>query len=384
MLLTFLFYPIYYNSRVKSKMKTTKCTVCEEDFPSRNKLFEHLKESGHGGGKEKHKQNNTDLTMIKEDEVTSTSTNRPHLSKGNDAYYEYYLRQKIMVCSTNDDDDDDDSKNEQMWKEAYHKLRTPLPITYRVHQSHPLAELSARLLSSLIDENNNSNDCNVLSSASGSQFKEWSFRNDDDDAAAAKSTSTNTPNQFPRMIITSSVHRSSNSSKRSKDSDERSSIINDISPVLPALQELGAIHRQELVSAIPPFVLFETATTAAAANANASKGELVIADMCAAPGSKSLQLLDMLYTANTNNDDTTTTTTNIIPSGLLVVNDSDRNRIVTLCQRSRHVPRAPMLAINMDARYFAGLRRRLCDHDNWNLAGYKQKYDAVLCDVPCR
>ena len=146
--------------------------------------------------------------MVKEDEdtSTSTSTNRPHLSKGNDAYYEYYLRQKII--SSDDDDDDDDSKNEQVWKEAYHKLRTPLPITYRVHQSHPLAEFSTRLLSSLIDENNNSNnDCNVLSS-SDSQFKEWSFNNDDDDTAAAKSTSknTNTPNQFPLMIITSSVH----------------------------------------------------------------------------------------------------------------------------------------------------------------------------------
>lgn len=77
----------------------------------------------------------------------------------------------------------------------------------------------------------------------------------------------------------------------------------------------------------------------------------IVADMCAAPGSKSLQLLDMLYaygdgTGDGDGEDGSAA----VPPGLLVVNDSDRNRIVTLCQRSRRVPRAPMLAINMDAR----------------------------------
>lgn len=110
----------------------------------------------------------------------------------------------------------------------------------------------------------------------------------------------------------------------------------------------------------------------------------------------------MSMSSDANNNDIN------IPSGLLVVNDSDRNRIITLCQRSRHVPRAPMLSINMDARYFPGIRRKC----NWNggkvvesattgedadtdavvvaknnvkgdKAGYKQKYDKVLCDVPC-
>ena len=79
----------------------------------------------------------------------------------------------------------------------------------------------------------------------------------------------------------------------------------------------------------------------------------------------------MLYTSNNSSS---------IPSGLLVVNDSDRNRIVTLCQRTRHVPRAPSLAINMDARYFPGMRR---SHIIKQKAGYKQKYDKVLCDAPC-
>jgi len=39
-----------------------------------------------------------------------------------------------------------------------------------------------------------------------------------------------------------------------------------------------------------------------------------------------------------------------------------------------------MLAINMDARYFPGMRR---SHIIKQKAGYKQKYDKVLCDAPC-
>ena len=321
-------------------MKTTRCTACEKDFPSRNQLFKHLKDSGHGaavGGEQTQKV----------EEVEDDTTKQPHLSKGNDAYYEYYLRQKI--CS-----------NEEEWKGAYHKLRTPLPITYRVHQSHPLAEFSAQLLS-LMDKNNNGD-----GDSSGQLFKEWSFTDN-----------ANSTKHLPRMVITSNVHCSKSSSKRRKDNGES----DGISPVLHALQELGTIFRQELVSAMPPLVLFDAA---ASGSKGGDSSSLVIADMCAAPGSKSLQLLDMLYTAtNDSSSNGGAKNTTKIPSGLLVVNDSDRNRIVTLCQRSRHVLRAPLLAINMDARYFAGLRRRLCDHENWNLAGFKQKYDAVLCDAPC-
>ena len=68
--------------------------------------------------------------------------------------------------------------------------------------------------------------------SSSQLFKEWSFTDN------AKTTK-----HLPRMVITSNVHCSKSSSKRSKDNGE----IDGISPVLHALQELGAIHRQELV-----------------------------------------------------------------------------------------------------------------------------------------
>ena len=106
-------------------MKTTKCSVCNEDFPSRNKLFQHLESSGHGSRVSSIVK---DTSQIDGDDDNSK---QPQLSKGNDAYYEYYRRQKI--CNTD---------NDEVWKEAYHKLRTPLPITYRIHSSNPLSAFS--------------------------------------------------------------------------------------------------------------------------------------------------------------------------------------------------------------------------------------------------
>lgn len=159
------------------------------------------------------------------------------------------------------------------------------------------------------------------------------------------------------------------------------------------MSHCDSFHSQ---SAIPPLVLWCAGSTETGDNNRTA----IIADVCAAPGSKSLQLLDFLHSAPHDGN-------NLVPPGLLVVNDSNRHRIVTVCQRTRRVPRAPMLAINMDARYFPGMRRRC----RWSgsgkaslgedgatargahaisnaavareKAGYKQKYDRVLADVPC-
>ena len=215
-------------------MKTTKCSVCNEDFPSRNKLFQHLESSGHGSRESSLAK---DTSQIDGDD--DSNSKQPQLSKGNDAYYEYYRRQKIC-------------EDDEVWKEAYHKLRTPLPITYRVHESNPLSKFSVDLLS-LMDKNENDGN-------ESSQLKEWSFtdnKSDKDDSTIPKL----------RMTITSNVHRSN---KRNKDDINKDTF----SSVLHALQELGSIHRQELVSAIPPLVLWS-------AGSSGDSGPIV-ADMCAA------------------------------------------------------------------------------------------------------
>jgi len=342
-------------------MKTTMCIACGQDFASRNKLFKHLNDSGHGVASRNDKGG--DINKEGDDDADDGSdTNRPQLSKGNDAYYEYYLRQKIC-------------ENEQAWKEAYHELRRPLPVAYRIHESSSISEFSAQLLAliekrelgGVKDEDKLISPETMPVAENQKIFQQWSFNMENKDSVPKL-----------RMTITPHFHHRSKSSRNNKSGQDDQSDM--YSPILHALQELGAIHRQELVSAIPPLVLW----AACSKEETGINDGLIVADLCAAPGSKSLQMLDMLYTSTENN----------VPSGLLVVNDSDRNRIVTLCQRSRHVPRAPMLAINMDARYFPGMRRRVNRSGSKTgegdgvanvreKSGYKQKYDKVLCDVPC-
>ena len=91
--------------------------------------------------------------------------------------------------------------------------------------------------------------------------------------------------------------------------------------------------------------------------------------MCAAPGSKSLQLLDALHAAAED-----TLGGGAIPEGCLVVNDVSRDRALIIAQRSRRQPRAALLVLHGDARRFPSLKKT---------KGYKLKFDRVLCDVPC-
>lgn len=294
--------------------KVLECATCGQSFSSRNQLFKHLKELGHGV------QTADDNSNSASDKSSKTSIKE----RGNEAYYKYYLQQKIINT------EDTDAANEQLWNDVYKNLCSPLPITYRIQESSWVGgDFSANLLSLVAKD----------------ELQNWTL-GDHDGAPRIRITMTKECHHFNKS-------RNENSNRDSK-----------LSSLLHALQELGATYRQELVSAIPPLVLWSCC-----GSNEKEERKAFIADLCAAPGSKSLQLLDLLHSMNEKGEDVTD-----IPNGLLVVNDSDRNRIVTLCQRSRRVPRGPMLAINMDARYFPGIRRK---------SGYKQKYDKVLADVPC-
>lgn len=297
--------------------KLMDCATCGQSFSSRNQLFKHLKELGHGVQTSDDGNNNSNRAAKHTNKTSSMK------ERGNEAYYKYYLEQKIINTEGTD------VANEKLWKDVYDNLRSHLPITYRIQESSWVGgDFSANLLSAIAKD----------------ELHNWTMGGSD---GAPKI----------RMTMTKECHHFN------KSKHEHSNRDNKLSSLLHALQELGATYRQELVSAIPPLVLWSCGAN------EKDERRSFIADLCAAPGSKSLQLLDLLHSMNEkrgNADD--------IPNGLLVVNDSDRNRIVTLCQRSRRVPRAPMLAINMDARYFPGIRRK---------SGYKQKYDKVLADVPC-
>lgn len=86
--------------------------------------------------------------------------------------------------------------------------------------------------------------------------------------------------------------------------------------------------------------------------------------MCAAPGSKTTQLIEALH----GNEDET------IPSGFVVANDVDNNRCYMLVHQTKRLNSPNFVVINHDSSILPQ-----CILSN----GKQMKYDRVLCDVPC-
>lgn len=111
--------------------------------------------------------------------------------------------------------------------------------------------------------------------------------------------------------------------------------------------EVGNISRQEAVSMIPPLLL-------------KVEPHHKVLDMCAAPGSKTAQLIEALHSV----DD---------PTGFVVANDSDFKRAHMLIHQVKRLNSPNLLVVNHDAQFFPKTK----------LHGEFMKFDRILCDVPC-
>ncbi|KAI0366506.1 S-adenosyl-L-methionine-dependent methyltransferase [Pilatotrama ljubarskyi] len=135
--------------------------------------------------------------------------------------------------------------------------------------------------------------------------------------------------------------------------------------------EVGNVSRQEAVSMLPPLFL------------EVEPHHRVI-DMCAAPGSKTAQLLEALHA----ND---TITSSSIPSGLLIANDSDYKRTHLLIHQSARLPSPALMVTNLDASIFPAIKipseqTTFPEHTKARIAAkrqYQLMFDRILCDVPC-
>ncbi len=121
--------------------------------------------------------------------------------------------------------------------------------------------------------------------------------------------------------------------------------------------DCGHITRQETVSMIPPVVL------------NAKEGMSVL-DMCAAPGSKTCQLLEVVggFTSKTEFE----------PHGYVVANDADPKRAYMLVNQLKRMNSPSVYVTSCDGQYFPIL-------DDKSVKGTEKEgmFDRVLCDVPC-
>ncbi|NWJ07792.1 NSUN2 methyltransferase, partial [Crypturellus undulatus] len=118
--------------------------------------------------------------------------------------------------------------------------------------------------------------------------------------------------------------------------------------------ECGNISRQEAVSMIPPLLL------------NVSPHHKIL-DMCAAPGSKTAQLIEMLH-ADMNVP---------FPKGFVIANDVDNKRCYLLVHQAKRLNSPCIMVVNHDASSIPNLQI--------DIDGKKEVlfYDRILCDVPC-
>ncbi len=90
--------------------------------------------------------------------------------------------------------------------------------------------------------------------------------------------------------------------------------------------------------------------------------------MCAAPGSKTAQLIEAIH----KNEDT-------LSSGMVVANDADNSRCYMLVHQARRLQSPNFVITNCDASIYPRLSVK--DEETGELKGLK--FDRVLADVPC-
>ncbi|KAJ3220858.1 tRNA (cytosine(34)-C(5))-methyltransferase [Clydaea vesicula] len=95
-----------------------------------------------------------------------------------------------------------------------------------------------------------------------------------------------------------------------------------------------------------------------------------VMDMCAAPGSKTAQLIEAMHSEK--GDD--------IPDGLLIANDADYDRSYMLVRQTRRLQSPCLMVTNHEAQHFPHILYSGTD------PGEKKKgliFDRILCDAPC-
>ncbi|XP_055829080.1 uncharacterized protein LOC129898434 [Solanum dulcamara] len=131
--------------------------------------------------------------------------------------------------------------------------------------------------------------------------------------------------------------------------------------------EIGNITRQEAVSMVPPLFLDV-------------RPDHFALDMCAAPGSKTFQLLEMIHHL---------AEPGTLPSGMVLANDVDVQRCNLLIHQTKRMSTANLIVTNHEAQHFPSCR---LDRNHANGSETQKareldinqlQFDRVLCDVPC-
>ena len=127
--------------------------------------------------------------------------------------------------------------------------------------------------------------------------------------------------------------------------------------------DCGLITRQELVSMLPPLFL------------DIQPDDLVL-DMCAAPGSKTSQLLELMTLGKEFSDILTC-------EGGVVANDMDERRAYMLTHQIKRINTPGMAVINHEGQFIPTLVDTKPQANSESKFDRKLYYDKILVDVPC-
>lgn len=162
---------------------------------------------------------------------------------------------------------------------------------------------------------------------------------------------------------------------------------------------VGNISRQEAVSMIPPLLMDV-------------KPGMTVLDLCAAPGSKAAQLIEMVHGGEeariqevvlglANRNDTTAESGGEDPvpvqegaytsdlsddgrtTGLLIANDADHKRAHMLIHQMKRLNSPNLIVTNHDATMFPSIRLSSNSSRDGSSRVKYLKFDRILADVPC-
>ncbi|CAH2076070.1 unnamed protein product [Thlaspi arvense] len=128
--------------------------------------------------------------------------------------------------------------------------------------------------------------------------------------------------------------------------------------------EVGNMTRQEAVSMVPPLFL------------DVHPDHFVL-DMCAAPGSKTFQLLELIHESAEPGS---------LPNGMVVANDVDYKRSNLLIHQTKRTCTTNLMVTNNEGQHFPNCnsKRTLSIASEIHHHPIDQLlFDRVLCDVPC-